>query len=104
MGTQDNDPQTKFLYTLGADGELRCRDAAAAGKEVWALNLYDAYGAKQRPKIGRSPIRDYGYTSSPLVHGDWLLVEVGSPRGSVVAFAKRTGKEVWRSELTDEAG
>ncbi|QDU22003.1 outer membrane protein assembly factor BamB family protein [Urbifossiella limnaea] len=102
--TPEYDPQTKFLYTLAPDGDLRCRDAAAAGKHVWAVNLYDAYGAKQRPRVGRSPVRDYGYTSSPLVHGGWLLVEVGSPRGTLVAFDKRTGTEAWRSELTDEAG
>jgi len=102
--TPEYDPQSKFVYTLAPDGDLRCRDTAAAGKEVWAVNLYDAYGMKQRPKIGRSPVRDYGYTSSPLIHEDWVLVEVGSPRGTLVAFDKRTGKESWRSELTGEAG
>ena len=71
---------------------------------MWAVNLYDAYGMKQRPRIGRSPIRDYGYTSSPLVHGDWVLVEAGSARGTLVALDKRTGKEAWASELADEAG
>ncbi|MBO0698177.1 MAG: PQQ-binding-like beta-propeller repeat protein, partial [Zavarzinella sp.] len=102
--TPEYDPETEFLYTLGPDGDLHCWDTAANGKDVWAVNLYDAYGAKQRPRLTRSPIRDYGYTSSPLVHGRWLLVEAGSPRGSLVAFDKKTGKETWRSELTDEAG
>ncbi|MBN9518622.1 PQQ-binding-like beta-propeller repeat protein [bacterium] len=102
--TPEYDPHTKLLYTLGPDGDLRCRDTVAGGNEVWKLNLYDAYGAKQRPRIGRSPVRDYGYTSSPLVHRDWLLVEVGSPRGTLVAFDKRTGKEAWASEMSDEAG
>jgi outer membrane protein assembly factor BamB len=102
--TPEYDPETKLLYTLGPDGDLHCWDTTASGKEVWAVNLYDAYGAKQRPRLTRSPIRDYGYTSSPLVHGRWLLVEAGSPRGSLVAFDKKTGKETWRSELTDEAG
>jgi outer membrane protein assembly factor BamB len=102
--TPEYDPATKRLYTLGPDGDLRCWDTVTNGKEVWAVNLYDAYKAKQRPRLTRSPIRDYGYTSSPLVHGPWLLVEVGSPRGTLVAFDKETGKEVWRSELSDEAG
>lgn len=101
--TPEYDPATRRLYTLGPDGDLRCR-AAADGKEAWALNLYDAYGVPQRPRVGRSPQRDYGYTSSPLVHQDWLVVEVGSPRGTVVAFDKHTGKEAWRSDLADEAG
>src|SRR4029077_3212905 len=46
----------------------------------------------------------YGYTSSPLVHNSWLLGEVGSSRGTLIAFDKQAGKEAWRCELTDEAG
>jgi outer membrane protein assembly factor BamB len=102
--TPEYDPDTRLLYTLGPDGELRCWDTAAAGKEVWRLNLYDTFGAKRRPKLTRAPQRDYGYTSSPLVHGPWLLVEAGSPKGTLVALDKKTGAEAWRSELTDEAG
>ncbi|HKA07872.1 MAG TPA: PQQ-binding-like beta-propeller repeat protein [Gemmataceae bacterium] len=102
--TPEYDPETKLLYTLGPDGDLRCWDTAADSKEVWTINLYDTYKVKQRPKLTRAPLRDYGYTSSPLVHGSWLLVEVGSTRGSLVAFDKKSGKEVWTSELTDEAG
>jgi outer membrane protein assembly factor BamB len=102
--TPEYAPATKLLYTLGVDGDLHAWDTSAGGKKVWGLNLYAAYGAKQRPKLTRAPMRDYGYTSSPLVHGPWLLVEVGSAKGTLVAFDKTTGKEVWRSELTDEAG
>ena len=102
--TPEYDPETKLLYTLGPDGDLRCWDTAADGKELWHLNLYERYEARRRPKLTRAPQRDYGYTSSPLVHGAWLLVEVGSPKGTLVAFDKKTGTEVWRSELTDEAG
>jgi outer membrane protein assembly factor BamB len=102
--TPEYDPETKLLYTLGPDGDLHCWNTATDGKEVWALNLYDAHKVKQRPRLTRAPLRDYGYTSSPLVHRSWLLVEVGSPRGTLVAFDKKTGKEVWTSELTDEAG
>src|SRR5262245_4449705 len=102
--TPEFDPRTKLLYTLGLDGDLNCWDATARGKKVWGLNLYDAYKVKQRPRLTRAPVRDYGYTSSPLLHGDWLLVEVGSSRGTLIAFDKKTGKEVWTSELTDEAG
>lgn len=103
--TPEFDPGTGLLYTLGADGDLNCWDTRAKGRRVWGRNLYDDYKAGRRPKLTRAPQRDYGYTSSPLVHGDWLLVEVGSTtRGSLVAFDRRTGKEVWASELKDEAG
>ena len=102
--TPEYDPATKLLYTLGCDGDLQCWDTQARGKKVWGKNLYDIYKAKRRPKLTRAPQRDYGYTSNPGVHGDWLLVEVGSPRGSLAAFDKKTGKEIWVSELKDEAG
>ena len=103
--TPEYDPATKRIYTLSTDGDLNCWDAKAEGKKVWGRNLYDDYKAVRRPHLGRGQQRDYGYTSSALVHGDWLLVEVGSTqRGSVIAFDKNTGKELWASELKDEAG
>ncbi|MSR54730.1 MAG: hypothetical protein EXS09_15800 [Gemmataceae bacterium] len=102
--TPEYDPKTKLIYTLGSDGDLHCSNTTAEGKKVWSTNLYDTYKVKQRPKLTRAPMRDYGYTSSPLVHGDWLLVEVGATRGTLIAFDKKTGKEVWASEFKDEAG
>jgi len=102
--TPEYDPDAKFLYTLGCDGDLHCWDTQAKGKKVWSLNLYAEYKAERRPKLTRAPQRDYGYTSSPLVHGDWLLVEIGSSKGSLVAFDKKTGKQLWLSEIKDEAG
>lgn len=58
----------------------------------------------QHHKVGRSGRRNYGYTSAPLVHGEWLLVEAGGPTGTIVAWEKRTGKEVWRSDAKNVAG
>jgi outer membrane protein assembly factor BamB len=102
--TPEFDPETKLLYTLSSDGDLNCWDTSAKGKKVWGLNLYETYKVQRRPKLTRAPQRDYGYTSSPLVHGSWLLVEVGSSRGNLIAFDKKSGKEVWASDLKDEAG
>ena len=60
---------------------------AAEGKKLWTRNLYDDYQAGRRPKLTQAPQRDYGYTSSPMVLMDWLLVEVGSTTiGAVIAF------------------
>ena len=103
-GTPEFDAETKLLYTLSVDGHLQCWDTAADGKRVWGLNLYDQFDPPQRPRFGRSGLRDYGYTTSPLVHKDWLLVEVGDEEGTLFAFDKRTGKLAWKSECRDEAG
>jgi len=83
------------LYTIGWEGNrdtVFCLDAAGGGKRVWGLNLYDTYTIGRRAKIGRSGQRDYGYTTAPLVRGDWLIVEVGAKEGTLtvltVAFAR----------------
>jgi outer membrane protein assembly factor BamB len=96
--TPEYDPQTGWLYTLSLDGDLRAWDART-GEPDWHGNLYDQYRVPRRPGN-----RDYGYTSSPLVLGDWLLVEVGSREGNVVALDKRTGRRLWASECRDPAG
>jgi outer membrane protein assembly factor BamB len=54
--------------------------------------------------VGRSGRRDYGYTSSPLVYKDWLIVEVGDKAGTLIALDKRTGKQAWASESNGPAG
>lgn len=103
--TAEYDPGTGLLFTLGVDGDLTAWDTRAGGKRVWGRNLYDDYGVGKRPRLTRAPRRDYGYTSSPLVHGNRLVVEVGSAsRGTLIAFDTRTGKEAWASGLKDEAG
>ena len=103
--TPEFDPDTGLVYTLGSDGDLRCRDTRAEGKQVWHRNLYDDFKVAKRPRLTNAPRRDYGYTTSPFIHRDWLLVEVGSTtRGSLAAFDRKSGKEVWWSEIKDEAG
>ncbi|MCL6505334.1 MAG: PQQ-binding-like beta-propeller repeat protein [Pirellulales bacterium] len=102
--TPEYDAQTGYVYTLSVDGELRCWNSRRRGRLVWRRNLYEAYGMPQRPQIGRSGQRDYGYTTSPLVHGDWLIVEVGGSEGTLMAFDKRTGDARWGSACRDPAG
>jgi outer membrane protein assembly factor BamB len=102
--TPEYDPATGLIYTLSTDGDLNCWDTRRQGAKAWGLNLYDRYRAPRRPRVGASGLRDYGYTSSPLVHGDWVLVEVGAKEGNVMAFAKRSGEPVWASECRDPAG
>lgn len=102
--TPEFDAATGLLYTLSIDGDLHCWDTAKEGRKLWGLNLYEKFGVKRRPKIGRRELRDYGYTSSPLVWADSVLVEVGAKEGCLMAFDKKTGERQWTSACKDEAG
>ncbi|MHC5064586.1 MAG: outer membrane protein assembly factor BamB family protein, partial [Planctomycetota bacterium] len=85
----------EFVYTLGHDGELVCSDIES-GKKVWACNLISDYGGKMMSR--------WGYSESPLLDGDLLVVTPGGSEGSVLALNKKTGEPVWRcTELTDAA-
>jgi outer membrane protein assembly factor BamB len=103
--TPEYDVASGWLYTLGTDGDLRAWDATGTQpKPVWAVQLYEQYDVPRRPKVGRSGLRDYGYTSSPLLVDDTLVVEVGAREGTLIGFDKKTGKELWRSQSNDPGG
>ncbi len=80
------------VFTLGADGTLHCLDLKD-GKTVWEKALARDY--EMRPSY-------FGVGSSPLLEGDLLLVNVGAKEAGIVAFDRRTGKEVWKA-TDDEA-
>lgn len=93
------------VYCYGPEGVLHCV-GAADGKLRWKVDTAATYGVVQN---------FFGVAGVPVVEGDLLIVPVGgSPAGpepddfrklqgngtGLVAFDKRTGKEVYRT--TDE--
>jgi len=82
------------VYTVGAVGDLRCLDLQT-GNVIWKRNyLTDFHGR----------MSTWGFAASPVVYGDWLILQPGGEHeSSVVAIERQTAKEVWRS-LNDEAG
>jgi len=97
------DRQTGRLYTLSIDGDLRCWEARKGGRLVWAKNLHDVCTIRRRPDAGAGR-RDYGHTSSPLIHGELVIVEAASSDGTVMAFEKSTGRRRWASEFREPGG
>jgi len=80
------------VYVLGAKGALLCLDAGT-GEIVWKADFVEKYGAE---------VPTWGMTGAPLVEGKLLIALVGGePDAKVVAFDKRTGKEVWRALSSD---
>ncbi len=81
------------LYVLGGSGDLTCLESAT-GKRIWTINLIQKFG-------GQNPY--WGYSESPLVVGDRILVNAGGSRASIVAVSKADGSTLWQ-QLNDDAG
>jgi outer membrane protein assembly factor BamB len=82
-----------LLYTLGGSGDLTCLDATT-GQKIWSINIVRQFG-------GVNPY--WGYSESPLIVGDRILVNAGGNRASIVAVNKADGKPLWQQH-NDEAG
>lgn len=90
-GSQDGPLATPAIagdrvYGLSAKGELFALNLES-GKSHWSVNTAKNFNAKE-------PI--YGFTTSPLVAGDVLVVQVGGDKGRAVAgFDAKSGKALW---------
>jgi outer membrane protein assembly factor BamB len=75
------------------------------GGLIWRVNYVADFGAVFIGEKGNAQgaVR-HGYNGSPLADGDVLYASVGSTNNaSTVAFEKRTGRVLWKSQ-SDEAG
>jgi outer membrane protein assembly factor BamB len=87
------------VYVLGATGKLFCI-LVKTGEIIWKNDYVADYGATPQ----EWPY-NYGFASSPLVDGDRVLCMIGGkPDAAVVAFDKRTGKEIWRALSVHDLG
>jgi outer membrane protein assembly factor BamB len=84
------------LYAVSGRGEVICL-ATADGARQWSVNF--------RNDLGGRLMSGWGYSESPLVDGDKLIVTPGGQGGTLAALDKKTGKVIWRSnDLKDAAG
>ena len=87
----------KSVWAMTGTGVLKAFDFA--GKEVWARDLQKDYGT-----FGIQ----FGYASSPLLHGDALYLQVlhgfhTDDPSYVLKIDKLSGKTVWRTERPTNA-
>jgi outer membrane protein assembly factor BamB len=81
------------VYAFGGTGELACLDAAT-GNKIWGVSVVQAFG-------GNTPY--WGYSESPLIVGDRIILNAGGRRASIVAINKLDGRTLWQNH-SDDAG
>lgn len=74
----------KTVYTLGRQGNAFSFEAAS-GRIIWKKNVAEEIGAEYP---------EWGYSGSPFVAGDKLLLNVGT---AGVAVDKQTGRLLWQT-------
>lgn len=77
------------LYALGVSGDLVCLETAG-GKLRWKKSLVTELGGS---------IPNWGYSESPLVDGNQVVVAPGGETGAVVALDKMTGAVIWKAAV-----
>ena len=81
-----------LVYHMGPHGRLAALEAET-GKEVWAVNLVEAFGTRRST---------WGLAENVLVEDDKVLCVPGGTRGRVVALNKKTGRPVWVNTTVDD--
>ncbi|MCA8995474.1 MAG: PQQ-like beta-propeller repeat protein [Planctomycetaceae bacterium] len=80
------------LYVVTSDGQISCL-RTGDGEVVWKRNLKKDWGGKM--------MSGWGYSESPLVDGDWVLCTPGAQDAMIVALDKKSGEEIWASQVPD---
>src|SRR6185503_20171854 len=75
-----------FVFTSGATGKLHCLDKKT-GKLLWSHDLIKEF---------QGTVRVNGYSCSPIAYKDTIVMMVGGPSSSLVAFNRQNGSVVWK--------
>jgi outer membrane protein assembly factor BamB len=76
-----------FAYILDSTGGLFCVDINS-GKHVWKVSLTDTFNIR-RPRRG--------FSTSPLILGETLIIHGGGENSAFIGLDKRTGKTLWQT-------
>ncbi|MEX0820119.1 MAG: PQQ-binding-like beta-propeller repeat protein, partial [Pirellulaceae bacterium] len=85
----------ELVFAVSHAGDLLCADAAT-GRELWRKSFPRDFGGRM--------MSGWGYSESPLVDGDRLIVTPGSQDAMMAALDKRTGKVLWQTAMIPNAG
>jgi outer membrane protein assembly factor BamB len=74
------------VFAVSSRSELFALDKAT-GKRIWSHDLVKEFGA---------PLTARGYSGSPILHNNTIIVTMGGPNQAVAAFDQASGKLVWK--------
>lgn len=76
----------RVLFATSSRSELFALDKAT-GKRIWSHDFIKEYGA---------PLTSRGYSCSPILFRNSVIVTMGGPNQGVAAFDQQTGKLLWK--------
>lgn len=77
------------LYYSGSYGDAFCLNNET-GDVIWEKNIFDSY---------KSKTSKWGYTESPLIYRDLLILTPGGVKQNVIALDKMNGEQIWSIDL-----
>ena len=75
-----------LVFTSGATGKFNCLDKKT-GKSLWSHDLINEF---------HGTLRVNGYSCSPIAYKDKVIMMVGGPASSLIAFNQKDGSVVWK--------
>jgi len=82
------------IYALGGTGKLNCLDAAT-GKRIWSRDIEKDAGDESPTGQAGTP-HQWGYSNSPLVVGDKVIVFAGGNHDKgLIAYSADKGERIW---------
>jgi outer membrane protein assembly factor BamB len=80
----------ELIYVVGVGGDLVCLESAT-GTIRWRKNFKKDFEGRM--------MSGWGYSESPLVDGDKLVVTPGGAKATLVALHKKTGDVIWKAQV-----
>jgi outer membrane protein assembly factor BamB len=85
-------PDGKYAVAMTKDGDVLCVDAQS-GAERWTKNFGRDFGGRM--------MSGWGYSESPLIDGDRVILTPGGDDAMLAAIELATGNVVWKTSAPD---
>jgi outer membrane protein assembly factor BamB len=79
------------LFTVGAIGKFHALDKKT-GKVIWSHDLWKEFNGRKM---------DRGYSCSPLLYKNTIILTLGGPGQTLIAFNTKDGSVAWKNQSLD---